>query len=74
MVLLTSNKTRWRLARTILQGIIGVLIANLDMIIGFGGFSPEVKAIIVALTMAVLSPIMGAISGNDKEVEINGKE
>lgn len=73
MVLLTSNKTRWRLARTILQGIIGVLIANLDMIIGFGGFTPEVKAIIVALTMAVLSPIMGVIAADDKEVETNDK-
>ena len=74
MILLTSNKTRWRLARTILQGIIGVLIANLDVIIGFGGFTPEIKAIIVALTMAVLSPIMSVISANDKEVETNGKE
>ena len=29
---LTSNETSYRLARTILQGIIGVLMANLDVI------------------------------------------
>lgn len=53
-----SNDAKYRLLRTIIQGIIGVLIANLDIIVGAFHFSPGVKALIVALVMAVLSPIM----------------
>lgn len=56
--ILISNAGRYRLLRTILQGIIAVLIANLDLIISGLSFSPEVKVIIVPLVMAVLSPIM----------------
>lgn len=52
-----SNEPVYRLARTIVQGVIGVLIANVDIIIGTH-FSPEVKGFIVALVMAILSPIM----------------
>lgn len=65
---LSSNEARYRLARTIIQGIIGVLIANLDTIIGFTPIPPEVKPMIVALVMACLSPIMAYLG------EQNGKE
>lgn len=66
---LTSNRTQWRLARTIAQGIIGVIIANIDAIIGSLHFTADAKVIIVALTMAVLSPVMGAISSNGETIE-----
>ena len=55
---LSSNETRFRLGRTILQGVIGVLIANVDLIVSAWNFAPQTKAFIVALVMAVLSPIM----------------
>ena len=71
---LTSNKTSWRLIRTIIQGIIGVVIANIDILVGAWNFSPETKALIVALTMAILSPIMGAISSNGEIIEAYGGE
>lgn len=67
-VLFTSNEAKFRLLRTIIQGIIGVIIANLDMIIGFTPIPPEVKPMIVALVMACLSPIMAYLG------EQNGKE
>lgn len=68
---LTSNEWQYRLARTIFQGVLGVIIANIDMIIGFAVFDPSVKALIVALVMAVLSPIMAMIGGDDgKAVDI----
>lgn len=66
---LTSNETSYRLARTILQGIIGVLMANLDVIFTALHFTGSEKAMIAALTMAVLSPIMGAISSNGEEIK-----
>lgn len=61
-----SNETKFRLLRTICQGIIGVLIANVDALIGQLTIAPEYKPMIVALVMAILSPIMAEIGkGND---------
>ena len=62
---LKSNEWQWRLARTIVQGIIGVLIANIDLIIGSFAIPVEYKTMAVALVMAILSPIMATISGED---------
>ena len=62
--ILRSNDARYRLARTIIQGVIGVLIANVDFLVDGLHFEPEMKAFIVALTMAILSPIMAEL-GND---------
>lgn len=62
--LFISNEAKYRLLRTIIQGIIGVLIANLDIIVGSFHFSPGVKALIVALVMAILSPVMAAMGGD----------
>ena len=53
--LFSSNDWKFRLGRTIIQGIIGVLIANLDVIIGTWNIDPTVKPIIVAGIMAILS-------------------
>lgn len=58
---LTSNATVWRLARTIVQGILGVLVANIDMIVGAYVLEPQTRALIVALVMAVLSPAMAEL-------------
>lgn len=67
---LQSNETRYRLFRTIIQGIIGVVIANADFLISGLNFSPEAKAFIVALVMAILSPIMSELGNNEPE-EVN---
>ena len=58
---LTSNEANYRLARTILQGIIGIVIANIDLIMGQVILDPAQRAVVVALVMAVLSPIMAAL-------------
>lgn len=58
---LTSNEAKYRLARTILQGIIGIVIANIDLIMGQVILDPAQRAVIVALVMAILSPIMAAL-------------
>lgn len=63
-----DNSMYMRLARTIVQAVIGVIIANLDVIIGQAAIiSPTMKPVIVALVMAVLSPIMAFIGDIDKE-------
>lgn len=69
---LRSNETQARLLRTILQGIIGVIIANVDLLVSGLTIPAEYKPMIVALVMAVLSPIMselgkeGPEDGNDE--------
>ena len=66
--LLTSNETVYRLARTILQGIIGVIIAYLDTIVGAMAIPNEMRPMIVALVMAILSPIMSELGAT---IEMN---
>lgn len=60
---LTSNDTKYRLLRTIVQGLIGVLIANIDVLVGLTPINPDLKPIIVAVVMAILSPIMAELGG-----------
>ena len=64
-----SNELGWRLLRTIVQGIIGVVIASLDTIIGTFTIDPTWKPIIVAGVMAILSPIMAEL-GKETEIDI----
>ena len=69
MKFFTGNELVWRLLRTIVQGIIGVVIANLDLIIGTFHIDPAWKTLIVAGCMAVLSPIMAEL-GNKDEIDV----
>lgn len=67
---LTSNDWRYRLARTIVQGILGVLIANIDIILGHTALDAPTRAMVVALVMAVLSPIMAQLGKSTEESEV----
>ena len=64
----TGNEWYWRLARTIAQGVIGVLVANLDLIVGWCVLDPSVRALVVALVMAVLSPLMAELGEHGGDV------
>ena len=61
---LTDNGWRWRLARTIVQGIVDVLAANVDLLVGCAVLDPTWRAVVVALVMAVLSPVMEALGAS----------
>ena len=63
---LTSNDWQYRLLRTIVQGILGVVVANLDLIVGAAILDPTQRALVVALVMAVLSPIMAQLGTADE--------
>lgn len=60
----SSNSTKYRLLRTIFQGVIGVFVANLDIILGYYIFDPQTRAIIAALVMAILSPIQSELGAH----------
>ena len=63
---LTSNEWQYRLLRTIVQGVLGVVVANLDLIVGACVLDPSQRALVVALVMAVLSPIMEQLGTEDE--------
>lgn len=66
MRLFTHNGARYRLFRTIIQGVVGVIIANLDTIVAHVDILPMwARAIVVAVVMAILSPIMAYMGGQD---------
>lgn len=67
---LASNEWQWRLLRTIVQGVLGVVIANIDPIMGWCVLDPSVRGLVVTLVMAVLSPIMAALGGDGDKPEI----
>ena len=66
--LFNSNDTKDRLIRTIIQGVIGVIIANLDLLVSGLTIPTEYKPMIVALVMAVLSPIMAELGKNEEDI------
>lgn len=68
---LTSNEWQWRLARTIVQVILGVVVANIDVLVGAAVLDPAARAIVVALCMAVLSPMMAELGKHLDEADID---
>ena len=67
---LASNEWYWRLARTIVQGVLGVVIANIDLIMGWCVLDPSVRGLVAARVIAVRSPIMAALGGGDEDIVI----
>lgn len=63
---LTSNSASMRLARTIVQAVIGVIIAYADVLVGQVVFNPELRPVIVGLAMAILSPIMATLGEKEE--------
>ena len=64
---LKSNEWKYRLLRTIVQGILGVIVANLDLLLGMVVLDPTMRPVVVALVMAVLSPIMAMMGADPGE-------
>lgn len=69
--LLMSNEWQWRLARTTVQGVLAVVVANLDLIIGVVALDPAWRGLCVALVMAMLSPVMAELGKMREEDEVS---
>ena len=67
---LASNEWQWRLLRTIVQGVLGVVVAHLDLIMGWCVLDPSMRGLVVAPVMTVLSPVMAALGGDGDKPEI----
>ena len=66
---LGSNDLLARLLRTVLEAVLGVLLANVDVL--FSGFSipVEIKTLIVGLIVAVVSPILALLRKKHEQDE-----
>lgn len=64
---LNSNEWQWRLLRTIVQGVLGVLVANIDQILGYVVLDGSTRTLVVALVMAVLTPIMSELGEHEED-------
>lgn len=58
---LHGNEWYWRLLRTIVQAILGIIVASIDEIVAGFEIDPNLKPIIVAAVMSLLSPIMAKL-------------
>lgn len=58
---LTSNERQWRLMRTVVQGVLGVVVANVDLLMGVAVLDPTWRALCVAMAMATLSPVIAEL-------------
>ena len=68
---LNSNDWQWRLLRTIAQGVLGVVVANIDVLVGAAVLDPAARAIAVALCMAVLSPVMAELGKHLDDADVD---
>lgn len=70
-----SNKTRDKVLRTILQGVISAIVVNLDLLVGLIPAIPvELKTVLVPVLMAILTPIMAALGGGEGPAELTDDE
>lgn len=58
---LTSNNRHWRLLRTVVQGVLGIAVANVDLLMSVAVLDPTWRALCVAMVMATLSPVMAEL-------------
>ena len=65
---LNSNSTWARILRTLVQGLLGVLVAELQELVGLLNINDTLQAVIVAVVMAILSPIMSELGKHVEEV------
>lgn len=68
---LNSNEWQWRLLRTIAQGVLGVIVANIDVLVGAAVLDLAARAIVVALCMAVLSPVMAELGKHLDDADVD---
>lgn len=66
---LTSNEWQWRQLRTVVQGVLGVVVANVGLLMGVAVLDPTWHALCVAMVMAVLSPVMAELGKADDSDE-----
>jgi hypothetical protein len=60
-----SNLWYWRLARTVVEVVLGFIAANLTQILTGYGLSPEVVTMLVGVYTCVFSPVIADLKQTD---------
>ena len=63
---LKANTAGMRLARTLFQAVIGVIITNIDLLMGYVVIDPALRPVVTGIVMAVLSVIMKELGGSEE--------
>ena len=66
---LTSNEWQWRPLRTVVQGVLDDVVANVGPLMGVAVLDPTWRALCMAMVMAVLSPVMAELGKADDSDE-----
>lgn len=64
---INSNTLGARLARTIFQNALGLLVANVALLCGFLTQDPQLTALISSAVVCVASPIMALLKNKNPE-------
>lgn len=71
---INSDSLAARLARTIFQNLLGLLIANAAILGGFATQDPQIAALITALVVCVASPVMALFKSKNPEDGVTTEE
>lgn len=72
---LTSEKTEMRLARSIVQGLLSVLIVAVPLVLGGVIEDPTTASLATAAIMCVLSPLMAMMrTGNPEDGTVDATD
>lgn len=64
---LSDNSPLFKCYRTIVQGVIAAFILYLPDVFGLWHLDPVINSLLVAVVMAILSPIMAMLGSKDDE-------
>lgn len=70
---LHGNEWYWRLLRTVVQAACGVLVSSIDIIVDGWNIDPNLKPIIVAAVMSLLSPLMAKLGDSVYEKRVSAQ-
>lgn len=64
---INSNSLKMRLLRTILEGILSIIVVSVPIIVGWWALTPEQASILTAILMAIFTPILALLKTGKPE-------
>lgn len=71
---INSNALSMRLLRTILEGVLAVVVVAVPLAVGLLQLSPEAASVVTAIVVAVLSPCLALLKTGNPEDAKEGNE
>lgn len=72
--LINDNSLKMRLLRTIIEGVLSVIVVAVPIIVGWWALSPEQASILTAIFMAIFTPILATFKTKRPEDALDKKE